>query len=421
MKLEFGYGNRLEYVDVPDENLAGVLLSNPVRHEHFGADSVRYALKHPVGTPRLSEIVTAGQKIVIVTSDVSRPLPSYEVLPPVLEELHRAGVKPEDITIVIALGSHRNNTEEEHRRLVGDAAYEQVRVIDSNPRDVVRLGTTSAGTPADFDRTVAEADVRICLGNIEFHYFAGYSGGCKAVMPGVSTPEAIQANHRMMVSPDAHAGKLDGNPVREDLEEAAAMLGVDFIVNVVLDEHKNIVYAVAGDMVKAHREGCKYLDRMYRCEVSEPADIVIVSQGGAPKDANLYQTQKALDNAKHIVKDGGTIILIGACTEGFGNQTFAAWLSEAASPDELVERIGRDFKLGGHKAAAIAMVLEHAEIYLVSELGSDVTESIFMKKAGSAQEAFDSALARYNSLEPNCRPARVIAMPFGGSVLPHLA
>ena len=241
---------------------------------------------------------------------ISRPSPSYDVLPCVLDDLYAAGVAKDDITVVLALGSHRNHTEDEKRHLVGDRCYEEVKVVDSNPKDCVHLGNTSHGTPADFDRTVVEADFRICLGNIEFHYFAGYSGGYKALMPGVSTPDAIQVNHSMMVSQDACAGKLEGNPVREDIEEAGAMLGVDYIVNAVLDEHKHIVYAVAGDVVKAHRAGCAYLDRMYRKPIPQRADIVIVSQGGAPKDANLYQTQKALDNSKHAVKKGGNCIFI---------------------------------------------------------------------------------------------------------------
>ncbi len=415
MKLEFGYGKETEYVDVPDSNLVDVLISNPVEHERRGEDAVKFALENPIGTKRLKDIAKPGQKIMIITSDVSRPLPSYDVLPSVLDELYSAGCKAEDITVMIALGSHRKNTEEEHRRLVGDRVCNEVTVVDSDPDNVVRLGVTKRGTPADYDRRVVDADIRICLGNIEFHYFAGYSGGCKAVMPGVSTPEAIQSNHRMMVEEEAHAGKLDGNPVREDLEEAAAMLGVDFIVNCVLDEHKHIVYAVAGDMVEAHRMGCKYLDSMYRKEVSEPADIVIVSQGGAPKDANLYQTQKALDNSKHIVKDGGTIILIGACNEGLGNATFEKWLIEASDPHELVERVHSDFKLGGHKAAAIAMVLEHAEIYLVSQMDPDFVRSIFMTPAESAQAAFDEAMKKHGP------DARIIAMPFGGACLPHIA
>lgn len=432
MKIEFGYGKEIQTVDVPDENLVGVLMSNPVEHERRGADAVKYALENPIGTGKLREIAaekirelaspdasqpeSAGRrpKVVIVTSDVSRPLPSYDVLPSVLDELYAGGCRPEDITVIIALGSHRNNTEEEHRRLVGDRCYNEVAVVDSSREDLVHLGTTRSGTPVDYDRRVVEADIRICLGNIEFHYFAGYSGGCKAIMPGVSTPAAIQMNHRMMISEDARTGKLEGNPVREDLEEACAMLGVDFIVNCVLDEHKKIVYAVAGDVVDAHRVGCKYLDRMYRVSVPEPADIILVSQGGAPKDANLYQTQKALDNSKHIIKDCGTIILIGACNEGLGNATFEKWFTEAGKPQDLIDRIHADFKLGGHKAAAIAMVMQKAEIYLISEMDPEFVKSLFFIPASTAQAAFDEAMKKHGP------DARVIAMPFGGAVLPSV-
>ena len=310
------------------------------------------------------------------------------------------------------MGSHRRHTEEEKIHLAGERCYREVRCIDSDPNDCIHIGTTKSGTPVDITRTVAEADLRICLGNIEFHYFAGYSGGAKAIMPGVSTPAAIQANHRMMVSPDARAGKLDGNPIREDIEEAGNICGIDFIVNVVLDEHKHIVHAVAGDVTKAHRAGCAYLDRMYLKKIPQKADIVIVSQGGAPKDANLYQTQKALDNAKHAVKDGGTIILMGACPEGLGSKKFEQWLISAPTAHSMVERIGREFELGGHKAAAIGMVLENAFIDFVSEMDDAFVRSIFLTPRKSAQEAFDMAMEKYGP------EATVIAMPYGGATLP---
>ncbi len=412
MKLEFGYGHGVQTVEVPEENLLAVLASNPMAHERVGEEAVRYAMENPIGSEKLSKRVKPGQKVAIVTSDISRPLPTWEILPHVLDELYGAGVAKEDITVVFALGSHRNHTEEEKLHLAGQRAYREVRCIDSDPGDCVRMGTTRRGTDVDITRVVAESDVRICLGNIEFHYFAGYSGGAKAIMPGVSTPKAIQQNHRMMVSADACAGKLAGNPIREDIEEAGAICGIDFIVNVVLDEHKHIVYAVAGDVTEAHRAGCAYLDKMYRNPIPERADIVLVSQGGAPKDANLYQTQKALDNAKHAVKPGGTVILMGACPEGFGSATFESWLREAPTAHSLVERIGREFKLGGHKAAAIAMVLENAHIDFVSEMDPELVRSIFLNPQPDAQTAFDEAMARYGS------HATVIAMPFGGATLP---
>lgn len=412
MKLEFGYNMEIQAVEVPEENLLGILCAHEIHHVRTGETAVRYALANPIGAPRLREMPRAGQRVAIVTSDISRPLPSYEVLPAVLEELYAAGIPASDITVVLALGSHRKHTQEEIRRLVGDACYQQVRCVDSEVDDCVHMGTTAAGTPVDITRSVAEADFRICLGNIEFHYFAGYSGGAKAIMPGVSTPSAIQANHRMMVEEDACAGKLEGNPVRMDIEEAGAICGIHYIVNAVLDEHKHIVYAVAGDVVAAHRAGCAYLDRMYRVEIPERADIVLVSQGGAPKDANLYQTQKALDNAKHAVKKGGTIILMGACQEGFGSTTFERWLLEAPTPHSLIERIHKHFQLGGHKAAAIAAVLENADIDLVSEFPPETVEKIFLHPQPTAQTAFDRAMAKYG---PH---ATVLAMPFGGATLP---
>ena len=412
MLLEFGYGKGIQTVDCPDQNILGVLMSNPMEHLRHGQEAVRYALQNPIDAPKLGTLVKPGQKIAIITSDISRPLPSYDVLPPVLEELFAAGVKAEDVTVVFALGSHRPHTEEEMIALVGKEVFETVRCIDSDPDDCVHMGVTKAGTPVDITRSVAEADFKICMGNIEFHYFAGYSGGAKAIMPGVSTRDAIQANHRMMVSQDACAGKLAGNPIRIDIEEAGEICGIDYIVNAVLDEHKHIVYCVAGDVTKAHRVGCAYLDQMYRCKIPQKADIVIVSQGGAPKDANLYQTQKALDNAKHAVKKGGTIILIGACPEGLGSKKFGEWLTSAPTAHSMVERIGREFELGGHKAAAIGMVLENADIDFVSEMDPEFVKSIFLTPRKSAQEAFDIAFARYGE------NATVIAMPFGGATLP---
>ena len=412
MILEFGYGNGIQTAEVPDSCVQAILLSNEMEHERRGADAVRYSLEHPIDSPRLRDIAKPGEKIVIVTSDISRPLPSFDVLPSVLDELALAGVKDEDITVVFGLGSHRGHTKEEMIKLVGSEVFSRVRCVDSDPSDCVRYGITSRGTPVDITRTVAEADRRICLGNVEFHYFAGYSGGYKAIMPGASTPAAIQANHSMMVREEAKAASIDGNPIREDIEEAGAMVGVDFIVNVVLDEHKKIVYSAAGDVVDAHRDACRYLDRMYLKPIEKRADIVIVSQGGAPKDANLYQTQKALDNAKHAVRDGGTIILVGACPEGLGSKVFQEWLTEAEKPSDLTERVNRSFKLGGHKAAAIAMVLEKAEIMLVSEMDDDFVRSIFLTPMHSVQEALDAAIKKHG------QNASVIAMPFGGATLP---
>lgn len=414
MIYEFGFEKKTQKVDIPSEIKVRELTANKdIEFKSVDAD-VKIALENPIGSKRLKEIVNPGEKIAIITSDITRPMPTYSVLPALIEELEAGGVKASDITLVFALGSHRKHTPEEQKHLAGEFAYNKINVVDSDISDCIHMGTTTNGTPVDITRVVAEADRRIALGNIEFHYFAGYSGGYKAIMPGVSTPAAIQSNHKLMIKPESCAGRLEGNPVREDIEEAGALCGLDFILNVVLDEHKNIVKVVCGDPIKAHREGAKFLDKLYTREINCGADIVIVSQGGAPKDLNLYQTQKALDNSKHAVKDGGIIILIGSCAEGYGEKTFEDWMLNSESPDALVNRICENFVLGGHKAAAIGMVLQRAEIYLVSNMNPELVKRSFMKPYTSAQQAFDDALAKLG------KSAEVITMPYGGSVLPKL-
>ena len=413
MELTLGFGTTEMPIRIPDRNLLAVLTPNPVSPGLAGEAEVRRALEAPIGAPRLRQVVRPGETVAIITSDITRPCPTAKILLPVLEELYAAGIRREDITLVFALGSHRRHTEAEQRKLAG-AAFDEIRCVDGDPDDCVHLGVTAHGTPVDVTRVVAEADRRICLGNIEYHYFAGYSGGAKAIMPGVSTRAAIQSNHSMMVQPEACAGNLRNNPLRDDLEEAAAICGVDYIVNVVLDEHKEIIRAVAGHLVEAHREGCRFLDTLYGTPIPKRADLVIVSQGGAPKDLNLYQTQKALDNAKHAVRPGGIIVLVGSCREGLGESTFERWMLEASRPRDLIDRIGVDFQLGGHKAAAIAMVLENAGIYLVSELEPDFARKIFLEPYPTAQAAVDAA---FETLGPD---ASVIVMPYGGSTLPLL-
>lgn len=413
-ELEFGIGKRTEKVLVPEKNLVGILRAAAAEAPASEEAEIRRALAEPIGSKMLREIVRPGEKIAIISSDVTRPMPTAKVMPALLDELYAAGVKGEDITLVFALGSHRRQSDEEKRRLAGERAWAEIRCVDSDPDDCVHLGVTKAGTPVDITRVVAQADRRICLGNVEYHYFAGYSGGAKAVMPGCSTRAAIQSNHSMMIRPEACAGNLKTNPVRADIEEAAALCGVDFILNVVLGEHKEILRAAAGDVTAAHRALCAFLDTIYLKELPQAADIVLVSQGGAPKDLNLYQTQKALDNARHAVREGGIIILIGSCREGLGERVFEQWMTTSPSPESMIERIGRDFQLGGHKAAAIAMTLRKAKIFLISDLEDDFVRSIFLTPQPSAQAALDEAFRQLGA------EAKVLAMPFGGSTLPRI-
>jgi lactate racemase len=414
MNVEFGYNRDVIEVNIDDNNFMGVLKPNTFNPGITGQDEVKRALRNPIGSKRLSDIIKPGEKIAIITSDITRPMPSKTVLDGLLKDPGFSGVHMDDIVLVFALGIHRKHTEKERIKLVGDDIYSKIRCIDSDSEDYVMMGKTSNGTPVEIFRPVAEADRLICLGNIEYHYFAGYSGGAKAVMPGVSTQAAIQVNHSMMVMPGAKAGRIEDNPIRQDIEEVEKFMHIDFILNVVLDEKKNTIKAVAGHHIHAHREGCKFLDGLYKVKIPGKADIVIVSPGGYPKDINLYQAQKALDNAKHAVKKGGIIILVASCGEGMGNDVFEKWMIGAKSSEDMIERIGNKFELGGHKAAAIAMVLQNADIFLVSDMPDEFVKRIFMKPFKSVQTALENAL---ESVGAN---SGVLAMPYGGSTLPCL-
>jgi nickel-dependent lactate racemase len=215
-----------------------------------------------------------------------------------------------------------------------------------------------------------------------------------------------------MIKDDAKAGALDDNSLRCDIEEVTDYISIDFILNVVLDEKKEIINAVAGHHKEAHREGCKYLDRLYKVKIDKLADIVIVSPGGFPKDINVYQAQKALDNAKHAVKEDGIIIWVASCNEGLGEDVFERWINEADSPEALIDRVRTNFELGGHKAAAIAMVLQKARVFLVSDLDKDYVRNAFLEPYDTLDEAVNQALKIMGS------NSGILVMPYGGSTLP---
>jgi len=411
--FNLGYGDRTVSVSLPDKQVLDVLYPYNNPDKKFSEKSIiEKALCSPIGTKRLCELVHPKQKIVIITSDHTRPMPTSTILPYILKELFLVGVKESDITVIFASGSHRKPTEAERLKIVGEEFYSKIKCIPSNNDDVIYLGTTSRGTPVEIMRAVVDADIRICLGNIEFHYFAGFSGGCKALLPGVASLNTIKCNHSLMMDSRSYTGNVEDNPVRLDLEEGATFCPPTFLFNVVLNEHKKIEYAVSGDYIKAHRVGCSYLRKTYLCPLHEEADIVIASMGGAPKDLNLYQAQKAIDNAFHAVKKGGIIVLIASCQEGFGEKTFEKWIREAKNHNELIERLRNDFQLGGHKAAAIAKVLNKAEIFLFSEMKDSDVNQAFINPIHDLQYSIDTIIKSMK-----CSP-KICVMPFAGSTLP---
>jgi len=413
-QIKLKYGAEYREIFVPKENLVGVLIPQEMPGVADPIDEIRRSLQHPIVSKPLAEMAKGKSNVVILCSDITRPAPSYLMLPPIIEELNKAGVKDEKITVVFGLGYHRPHTKEEKIALAGPHIFTRVKCIDHDRNDCKYLGQSSRGTPVWVFKPVAEADLIIGTGNLEFHYKAGYSGGDKALMPGVCSRETIQANHVMMIRPGTRPGKADGNPMREDIEEIGRMAHVEFIVNVILNEKKEIVKSVAGDPVKAHREGCKYIDQMYKKPIPQKADIVIASTGGHPKDINLYQAQKGFEHASYAVKDGGIIILLAKCEENLGEDIFQDWMFRASSPSDPLRWIQEEFVLGAHKAAVICQVLVSKRAYLVSEIPDEIVEKCFFKPAGSLEDALKRALDEMGS------KAKIIIMPYANSTLPYV-
>lgn len=410
--LHLRYGKGSIAVEVPGSMLMGSYTFEPPKLE-AGCDAlVQRALEHPLNAPRLHQLATAGQRVAILCSDITRPCPTDILLPYLVEELNAAGIPDEDITIVIALGTHRPMTTAEIRSAFGADINRRFRIMNHDPDDVVQLGQTGFGTPVEIFRPVVEADLRVALGNVEYHYYAGFSGGAKAIVPGCASLRTITHNHAMMVLSEASAGRLEGNPVREDLEQAARLMPIEFILNVVLDTDHRVVQAAAGDMIAAHRQLCRFISEHHRVSIPRRADIVLTSAGGFPKDIDLYQAHKTLEIAAGFARQGGIIIMAAECGEGFGNLNFKAWFQEAETGEAIILRLGKEFVFGGHKAAAIASLLSRVQIFLVSNMPREDVRLTGMHPFTSCQDAIGQAI---DAMGPD---ARMIFLPVAGELLP---
>lgn len=410
--VELKYGKTAVRLKVPKGSVIASLNSNPLERVADERAEVIRALASPVGSPVLREVARGKKTAAVIVSDITRMFPSERVLPVLLDELNRSGIPDERITVIFGLGTHRPHTPEEQISVLGPEVISRVHYMDSRVSDCVRLGYTSRGTPVDVFSKFLAADLKIGCGEVEFHYYAGYTGGGKAVFPGVSSKDWVQANHKMMLMPGAASGVGDGNPVREDMEEAARMAGLDFILNVVLDDSARVIRAFAGDLVLAHREAVKVVDAANKVRIPRKADIALVSAGGFPKDINLYQAHKAMENARFAVREGGTMIVLAECAEGIGHAVFKEWIEQAAKPDDVIERLHRNFVFGGHKAVAIARLIRTTDVFLVSSMGKALTEQAFLRYSPGAQEALDWALAKHG------QGASIVVMPAGNVTLP---
>ena len=411
------YGKSDVCVRIPARNLLGSIEPKHVAEAEDVTAEIERALREPIGSKRLSEIAQPQHKVAIVIDDFTRSTPSRAMLPPVLIELNAAGVKDEDITIIFGCGTHRAVKPEEAKQLVGEEVLKRVMTIshDCKAEDLVSVGKTKHGNKVRINRVFAEADVKVLVGDVGFHYYAGYGGGRKSVMPAISCKETISHNHAMLLEAKARTGVLEGNPVHEDMTEAARLAKVDFILNVVTNSKGEIVKAFAGDLEQAFLEATRLVDELCRVSVDRRADIVVVSPGGYPADINLYQAYKAIDNALEAVKRSGIIILVAECAEGHGNQVFYDWMTRLDDLKKVEREVKRHFELGGHKAYYLLKALKSHQIILVSSLPDYYANDVFkLKTARAVNDALREALKTHGS------QARVWVIPQGNSTLPEI-
>lgn len=390
------YGSQEQEVAIASGNL---LDEAGMRHVEPASDplaAVQRALDNPVGSGRLEEIARGKERIVVLVDDLTRPTPTHMLLPPVLERLHQAGVKPESICVLVATGTHRPMTGPELAAKVGPEVLERYSVVNHDYRLVdeqVDLGATPSGIPITVNRLVAESDFVLAIGNIVPHRYCGWAGGAKMIQPGVGGEATTAGTHLMITKdPGARLGVVE-NEVRHEMEAVAERANLKFIVNTVLERQANIVDVVAGDFRQAFREGVRRARAVYTADLRGPADIVLAS--AYPSDINFWQAGKALYSADLVVRDGGIIILASPCYEGVGEHgAFADLLSYSYPAIEEMLAAGevRD-RIGAAAALAVALVRERAEIWLVTEhISAEDAERMKVKRFETVQQAVDAAL-----------------------------
>ncbi|MCL2359505.1 nickel-dependent lactate racemase [Candidatus Bathycorpusculum sp.] len=409
------YGKTDVCVRIPARNLLGTI--EPKEQPGVADQKIEIdrALKEPIGSKPIGEIVNAQSRVAIVVDDATGMIPIEQMLLSVLCELNAAGVRDENITVIFGCETPLSSDAEEVSQRLGEAV-KRVRVVNHDvlASDLVYVGTTKThGNKVYLNRLFAEADVRVLLGEVQYHNYAGYGGGRRGVLPAVVGAETIRHNHALLVSANSTSGNLEDNPVHIDMTEAAHLSKVDFIVNVVENTKGEIVRAFAGDLEAAFLEAAKLVDEIYGVVVDRRADIIVVSAGGYPWDLTLYEALKGLDASLDAVKRGGVIILVAECIEGYGNQVFYDWMTRLGEIKNVEREVKRNFASGGQRAYYLLKALLNHQIIVVSAMPDFYATSIFkLKTARAVNDALNEALKTAGS------GSRVWAMTHGNNTLP---
>ena len=386
-----------------DEGGAPVLTSRigELKAAGSGVEIVRAAMAEPIDSPRLRELARGKKNCVVIVSDHTRPVPSRDILPPMLEEL-RAGSPDIEVTLLVATGFHRPTSMKELEDKLGKEIMESCRVVVHDCRDGssnVEIGTLPSGAPCVIDRLAVETELLVAEGFIEPHFFAGFSGGRKSVLPGVADQVTVLGNHcsRFIDSPFARTGVLDGNPIHEDMLAAAEMAKLAFIVNVVIDEEKKTVAAFAGNFRTAHRRGCDYMLDYFKV-APVPSEIVVTSNGGAPLDQNLYQCVKSMTAAEASCVEGGVIVLCAECADGHGGEGFYHALRDCESPaalyaEQMATPQDRTVPDQWESQILARILMHHTVIFVTRPELKGMVEEMKMRYAASLDDALAMARA----------------------------
>lgn len=423
-QIQFPYGKTSLAYDIPEDRYAGTLISN-MHHYAPGRSAeeiVRESLENPIGTPRLCELARGKQNIVIIASDHSRPVPSKIIAPLMLEEI-RKGNPNADITFLISTGCHRGTTREELKEKFGEEIAEKEKIMIHDCDDtsmLVTLGTLPSGGELTINRLAVEADLLVAEGFIEPHFFAGFSGGRKSVLPGIAARKTVIYNHNasFINDPNARTGILENNPIHRDMLFAARTAKLAFICNVVINSEKQPIFAVSGDVELAHKEGREFLCSQCMTE-RIPSDIVITTNGGYPLDQNIYQAVKGMTAAEATVKEGGVTIMLAKSNDGHGGKSFyETFKNQKNLPKMMADFLATPPEqtiIDQWQSQIFARLLMHSTVIFISDAPDEIVKDLHMIPAHSVEEAVakaDELLA-----QKGVHNGTILAIPDGVSVI----
>jgi lactate racemase len=390
LNISLPYGKKYIEFEIPEGYQADIIAPADVAGDPDPLEVIGQAIRAPFG-PNLGAF-TGVKSVAIAINDKTRPVPHELLLPPLLQELQRAGIPAHAIRFFVATGTHQPMPPGDFARILPQEIIEKYSIVSHNCDDLqnlVEIGTTQYGTNVLVNKLYYQSDLHIVVGNIEPHHFAGFSGGVKSAAIGVAGRDTINHNHTMLSDSHAVIGEYNHNPLRQDIEQIGKMIGIQFAVNAVLNGSKQIVKAYAGDPVAVMQAGIPEVRKICQTYVSHRYDVVVAAVGGHPKDINFYQSQKALTHAALLTKDGGTIILAAACPEGSGSQPYESFMQDIHTFPEVFEKFKREgFRVGPHKAFQVAREGMRIQIVLVSEMDASLVSKLLLTPAKNLSEAF---------------------------------